>query len=79
MTNYWAALQSNAQSKNRGRLVCTAKRQNGGRIRFSAPLPPPPFVAKLRIFEGKGWVISDKNYGRGTMNKKQQITLTFND
>ena len=54
VTNYWAALQSNAQSKNRGRLVCTAKRQNGGRIRFSAPLPPPPLLPNLGFLRGRG-------------------------
>ena len=32
--HYWAALQGNAQSKNGGRLVCAAKRQNGGQIRL---------------------------------------------
>ena len=53
---YWAALQ--------GRLVCAANRQNRGGIRF--PVPLPRVIAKLLIFEGKGWVISDKNYGKGT-------------
>ena len=53
---YWAAL--------RGRLVCAANRQNRARVRF--PLPLPRVIAKLLIFEGKGWVISDKNYGKGT-------------
>ena len=28
--------------------------------------PLPCVVNKLLIFEGKWWVISDKNYGRGT-------------
>ena len=53
---YWAALQ--------GRLVCAANRQNRGGIRF--PVPLPRVIAKLLIFEWKGWVISDKNYGKGT-------------
>ena len=53
---YWAALQ--------GRLVCAANRQNREGIRF--PVPLPRVIAKLLIFEGKGWVISDKNYGKGT-------------
>ena len=41
-----------AQSKNEGRLVCTAKRQNGERFRF--PIPLPCVVANLFIVEGKG-------------------------
>ena len=43
-----------SQIKNGGCLVCAGKRQNGGRIRFPTPLPC--VVAKLLIFEGKGWV-----------------------
>ena len=56
---YWAALQS--------RLVCAANRQNRARIKFLVPLFR--VIAKLLIFEGKGWVISDKNYGKGTKTK----------
>ena len=56
---YWAALQS--------RLVCAANRQNRARIKFLVPLSR--VIAKLLIFEGKGWVISDKNYGKGTKTK----------
>ena len=41
------------------------KGKNGGRIRFPTPLPC--VVAKLLIFEGKGWVISDKNHRKGTI------------
>ena len=57
-----------AQSKNGDRLLCAGKRQNGGRIRF--PIPLPFVVANLLIFEGKGWVISQKkNRGKGTKLK----------
>ena len=53
---YWAALP--------GRLVCAANRQNRAWIRIHVPLSR--VIAKILIFEGKGCVISDKNYGKGT-------------
>ena len=52
VTNYWAALQSNAQSKNRGRLACTAKRQNAEGSSF--PPPSPALLPNFWFLRGRG-------------------------
>ena len=63
-SNYWAALQATPNQNIEAASSVQQKRQNGRRVRFLVPLPC--VIAKLLIFEGKGWVISDKNYGKKT-------------
>ena len=50
--------------KNGSSLACVTKDKMADGSGFLSHLPC--VVNKLLIFEGKWWVISDKNYGRGT-------------
>ena len=57
--NYWAALRAKPNQKMEAALSVQEKdKMADGSI--------PCIVANLLIFEGKRWVISDKNRGKGT-------------
>ena len=63
-SNYWAALQATPNQNIEAASSVQQKDQMADGSGFSSPLPC--VITKLLIFEEKGWVISDKNYGKGT-------------
>ena len=68
--HYWAALQGNAQLKNGGRLVCAAKRQNGGQI-FIQDLENTP--AGRRGLNFNTQTLADRKSNRQSLSLDQHL------
>lgn len=61
---YWAAIWAKPDQKMEAASSVQKKDKMADGSGFPSPLPW--VVVNLLIFEGKGWVISDKNGGKGT-------------